>query len=98
MSTGRAPRDAGREVGPRKPARRIGRWARRLGLIVVGVLLYAVCADVFGGYARWHTETLSWVAVVLIAMTAAAIWLRDERRDDAGTNERASDGHDVGDA
>ena len=49
-----------------------------------GVLAFAVCIDIFGGYPRWHTEALDWVAVAALMVAAAGVWLWSERSDDDG--------------
>jgi hypothetical protein len=62
-------------------SRALRRWAANLAWIVLGVGLYAICIDIFGGYPQAHSEGLSWAAVVLIVLAGAAIWYRHERHD-----------------
>lgn len=58
-------------------------WAlRKLVLIVTGVVLYAVCIGMFGGYPQFDTALLTWIAVVGLSLTAGVIWIVDERRAD----------------
>jgi hypothetical protein len=67
------------------PPRRERPVRRRLAdaaWIVLGVGLYAICVDIFGGYPQVHSEALSWAAVILIVVLGAVIWYRHERRDD----------------
>ncbi|GAA1482703.1 hypothetical protein GCM10009624_31430 [Gordonia sinesedis] len=43
--------------------------------IVVGVLLYALCIDMFGGYPEYHTAELTRVAVGLLVVVGIGIWI-----------------------
>jgi O-antigen/teichoic acid export membrane protein len=61
---------------------RARRWLVNLIWTIVGVGLYAVCINIFGGYPRWHSETLSWIAIIVIMALAALVWYRHERNDD----------------
>jgi len=58
------------------------RWLTNLAWIVAGVVIYAICIDVFGGYSQAHSELLSWIAVVLLVVAGAAVWLWHERHGD----------------
>jgi hypothetical protein len=66
------------------PARRF--FARAL-LTLVGVIgglfCFFVSQGVFAGYPEYHTELLSIIGVILIALTGGAAWIIDERRIDA---------------
>jgi hypothetical protein len=66
------------------PARRF--FARAL-LTLVGVIgglfCFLVSQGVFAGYPEYHTELLSIIGVILIALTGGAAWIIDERRIDA---------------
>jgi uncharacterized membrane protein YdcZ (DUF606 family) len=65
--------------GPRP--RRGVRWlSRKIGLVVLGIVIYAICIDVFGGYPRFHTEALSWIVVSALSVGAAIVWILSERR------------------
>jgi cytochrome c-type biogenesis protein CcmH/NrfF len=55
---------------------------RKVALIVAGVVLYAVCIGMFGGYPQFHTALLTWIAVVGLSVAAGIIWIVDERRTD----------------
>jgi hypothetical protein len=58
-------------------------WAlRKLALIVTGVVLYAVCIGMFGGYPQFHTALLTWIAVIGLSVAAGIIWIVDEHRAD----------------
>jgi hypothetical protein len=61
--------------------RALRRWAANLAWIVLGVGLYAICIDIFGGYPQVHSEALDWAAVVLIVLAGALVWYRHERHD-----------------
>lgn len=63
--------------GPRRP-----RVVANLAWIVLGVVLYAVCVGVFGGYPQVHSELLTWVAIAVLALLGALVWYRHERSDD----------------
>jgi hypothetical protein len=65
--------------GPR-PRRGVLWLGRKIGLVVLGVVIYAICIDVFGGYPRFHTEALSWIAVSAFSIGAAIVWILSERR------------------
>jgi hypothetical protein len=47
---------------------------------VLGIVIYAICIDVFGGYPRFHTEALSWIVVSALSLGAAIVWILSERR------------------
>jgi hypothetical protein len=66
----------------RRGTGRIGRRIANLLWVIAGVLLYAICINMFGGYPRVHSEALNWVAVVLIVLAGALVWFRHERRHD----------------
>lgn len=63
-------------------AHRVRRWAANVVWTVVGVVLLAICIDVFGGYPSWHSEALDWIAVIVIMVLAAGIWYRYDRDTD----------------
>jgi hypothetical protein len=77
-------------TGPRpapRPLRTARRAFTRTLLTVVGVvgglLCYFVCQGMFAGYPRYHTQVLSIIGMVLIALTGGVAWVIDERRSDA---------------
>ena len=51
--------------------------------VIVGLFLYFVCQGVFAGYPEYHTELLSILGMILIALTGGVAWIIDERRSDA---------------
>jgi hypothetical protein len=67
----------------------IRRFVIRALLLVVGVIvggfLFLICQDVFAGYPQYHTDVLSHIGLVLIALTGGVAWIIDQRRIDADT-------------
>jgi hypothetical protein len=61
---------------------RARRWLVNAIWTIVGVGLYAICINLFAGYPRWHSETLNWIAVIVIMILGALVWYRHERHDD----------------
>lgn len=55
------------------------RWAANTAWILAGIILYAVCIDVFGGYPQFFSEVLSWVALAAIVGAGVLVWVRHER-------------------
>lgn len=51
--------------------------------VVAGLFCYFVCQGMFAGYPRYHTDVLSIIGMVLIALTGGVAWVMDERRSDA---------------
>ena len=51
---------------------------RRTGWVVLGVLLYAMCINVFTQYPQYHSAFLTWVGVIALSVIAAFVWLREE--------------------
>ena len=64
--------------------RTAGRFLTRAMLILAGViggvLCEFVCQGVFAGYPRYHTQLLSIIGMILIALIGGAAWIIDERR------------------
>jgi hypothetical protein len=58
------------------------RWVANAVWIIAGIGLYAICNNIFSGYPRWHTQALSWIAVVVIVILGALVWYWHERHDD----------------
>ncbi|MEX0428534.1 hypothetical protein AB3X52_12960 [Nocardioides sp. DS6] len=58
------------------------RWLANLAWIVAGVVIYAICIDVFGGYPQAHSEVLSWLAVVALVGAGLGVWVWHERHGD----------------
>lgn len=53
---------------------------RRTAWVVLGVLLYALCINVFSKYPQYHSATLTWIGVIALSVFAAVVWLREEVR------------------
>ena len=67
-----------------RPPRAPRRWLANAGWIVTGVVLVAICANVFGGYPQVHSDLLNLVALILVIGAGALAWYVDERRDRRG--------------
>jgi uncharacterized membrane protein YphA (DoxX/SURF4 family) len=70
-----------------QPLRTALRVLTRVVLTILGVIvalfLYFVCQGVFSGYPKYHSELLSIIGMILIALTGGVAWIIDERRIDA---------------
>jgi hypothetical protein len=68
----------------RRPERPARRYASRVALTAVAVIVYLflffVCQRMFAGYPQYFSDILTNIGVVLIALTGGLAWLRDERR------------------
>ena len=51
--------------------------------VLVGVLSFFLCMGTFAGYPQYHTDVLSVIGMVLLALTGGVAWIIDERRIDA---------------
>jgi hypothetical protein len=62
----------------------VGRLLARIVLTVTSVivawLLYCVCQGMFSGYPKYHSQLLSIVGMILIALTGGVAWIIDEHR------------------
>jgi hypothetical protein len=71
----------------RPPQRTAHRFFTRALLTVVGViggvLSYLICMGIFAGYPQYHTDVLSIIGMVLLALIGGVAWIIDERRIDA---------------
>ena len=74
------------ETQPVPPLRSARRFLTRALLtitgVTIGLFLYFVCQGVFAGYPKYHTDALSVVGMILIALTGGVAWIIDERRID----------------
>jgi small-conductance mechanosensitive channel len=70
-----------------QPLRTALRVLTRVVLTILGVIvalfLYFVCQGVFSGYPKYHSELLSIIGMILIALTGGLVWIIDQRRIDA---------------
>ncbi|MER5182374.1 hypothetical protein ABT009_29160 [Streptomyces sp. NPDC002896] len=47
---------------------------------VLGLLAYFVCQGMFGGYRQIHSQLLTTLGMIAIALTGGIAWIVDERR------------------
>jgi hypothetical protein len=74
-----------------RPARRPLGTARRFVIrtllivasVIGGLFCLFVCQSTFAGYPKYHSAVLSFICMVLIALTGGVAWIIDERRIDA---------------
>jgi hypothetical protein len=72
------PQTAGRS--PRTVGRFLTRAVLTVGSVIGGLFCFFVCANMFAGYPKYHTNVLSIIAMVLISLTGGVAWIIDERR------------------
>ncbi|MDX6260051.1 MAG: hypothetical protein QOH84_1739 [Kribbellaceae bacterium] len=71
-------------VSPLRTVRRsLTRVALTLLGVVTGLLLYFICQGVFAGYPKYHSQLLSIVAMILVALGGGVAWIIDQCRIDA---------------
>lgn len=58
------------------------RWLANLGWVLLGILLYFVCIDMFSGYPQYHSGLLNLLALIAVVLAGAAVWWRTSRRDE----------------
>jgi formate hydrogenlyase subunit 3/multisubunit Na+/H+ antiporter MnhD subunit len=51
-----------------------------IGLTLLAIVLYFICDNMFSGYPQYHTELLSWIAMIIISLIGGIAWIVDERR------------------
>ncbi|MCU1582208.1 MAG: hypothetical protein QOD27_739 [Microbacteriaceae bacterium] len=68
------------EKRKRGPLRSTLRVIAVIGLTILAIVLYFICDNMFSGYPQYHTELLSWIAMILISLGGGIIWIVDERR------------------
>ena len=51
-----------------------------VGWTASGLLAYFICQGMFGGYAQIHSELLTTLGMIAIALTGGIAWIVDERR------------------
>ena len=47
------------------------------------MLSYCICVGTFAGYPQYHTDVLTIIGMLLIALIGGVAWIIDERRIDA---------------
>jgi putative flippase GtrA len=71
-------------VSPLRTVRRsLSRGVLTLLGVITGLFLYFVCQGVFAGYPKYHSQLLSIIAMILIALGGGIAWIIDQCRIDA---------------
>lgn len=73
-------REAGRPASPPTVVRIVLRLLAVVGWTVLGLLLFGVCEGVFDGCPQFHSQLLTTVGMIAIALTGGIAWIVDERR------------------
>ena len=63
---------------------------RRVGLVLLGIVLYTVCINMYGGYPEVYSDWINRAAIAVIVVVAVVVFLRHERhseREDDGGSE-----------
>ncbi|TPQ19440.1 cytochrome d ubiquinol oxidase subunit II [Streptomyces sporangiiformans] len=78
-------RDPGHAASLPAPLRVVLRLLAAVVWTVLGLLAYFVCQGMFGGYRQIHSQLLTTLGMIAIALTGGIAWIVDERRphDDA---------------
>jgi hypothetical protein len=56
------------------------RIAAALAWTVLALVAYFICQGMFGGYPRLHSQLLTTLGMIGIALTGGIAWIVDERR------------------
>ncbi|MCX4704550.1 hypothetical protein OG252_12185 [Streptomyces sp. NBC_01352] len=62
------------------PVRVVGRLLAAIVWTVLGLLAYFVCQGMFGGYRQIHSQQLTTLGMIAIALAGGLAWIIDERR------------------
>ncbi|MFD3505559.1 cytochrome d ubiquinol oxidase subunit II [Streptomyces sp. NPDC058678] len=73
-------RDSGHAWTLRAPFRVVLRLLAAVVWTVLGLLAYFVCQGMFGGYRQVHSQLLTTMGMIAIAVTGGIAWIVDERR------------------
>lgn len=70
---------------PREPEQRTtgGRGKRiltRIGLVLLGIILYTISMNMYSGYPEVGSQWFNRAAILAIVVFAAVVFIRDERR------------------
>lgn len=57
---------------------------RRTGLVLLGVVLYTICMNMYSGYPAVGSPWINRAAILAIVVFAAVVFIRDERRHSRG--------------
>ncbi|MDQ1580291.1 MAG: hypothetical protein QOD05_1066 [Microbacteriaceae bacterium] len=69
-----------KQQAERKPAGWLRKWLLGIGFTILGILAYAISDNMFSGYPKYGTPLMNLIALVLLCIGAAVIWIIDERR------------------
>jgi hypothetical protein len=72
------------ETGPQKPGRIVVKTLWIIVGVIGGILIFALCQDVFAGYPQYGTDIMTYIGLTIVMAIAAYAWLIDHRRLDAG--------------
>ncbi len=64
----------------RKPASLGRKWVQGFGFTILGIVAYCISDFMFSGYPQFGTNVINVVAIVLMVVGAAVVWIVDERR------------------
>jgi hypothetical protein len=64
----------------RKPKGMLRKWLEGIGFTILGILAYAISDDMFSGYPQYGTNIINGVAIALIIIGSAVVWIVDARR------------------
>ncbi|MEU5345648.1 hypothetical protein AB0H18_33255 [Streptomyces sp. NPDC020766] len=62
------------------PVRVVLRLLSAVAWTVLGLFAYFVCQGMFGGYRQVHSQLLTTLGMIAIALTGGIAWIVDERR------------------
>ncbi|MDP4504957.1 hypothetical protein [Nonomuraea turcica] len=65
---------------PPAPVRGLLRLLSATAWTLLGAFAYVVCQGMFGGYPQVHSELLTTLGMIAIALTGGVAWIIDERR------------------
>jgi hypothetical protein len=68
----------------RSPRRVLVKTLWTIGGIILGILIFFSCQDVFAGYPQYGTDILDYVSLTIFIAVACVAWIIDHRRLDAG--------------
>jgi hypothetical protein len=64
----------------RKPKGLLRKWLEGIGFTILGTLVYAISDDMFSGYPQYGTNIINGIAIALILIGSAVVWIIDARR------------------
>jgi hypothetical protein len=72
------------EPRPQNPGRTVVKALWIIAGIIGGILIFALCQDVFAGYPQYGTDIMTYIGLTIVMAVAAFAWIIDHRRLDAG--------------